>query len=79
VATGREVDEEDDLATAVDERLEQVATRLAEATSLVGADRLALSPQCGFATPVAGNAITPEAQRAKLALLVRAARDLLPA
>jgi len=28
---------------------------------------------------VAGNAITYQAQRAKLALLVRAARDLLPA
>jgi hypothetical protein len=28
---------------------------------------------------VAGNAITPEAQRAKLALLVRAAHDFLPA
>jgi len=46
---------------------------------VVGADRLALSPQCGFATSVAGNAITAEAQRAKLALLVRAARDFLPA
>jgi len=28
---------------------------------------------------VAGNAITPQAQRAKLALLVRAAHDFLPA
>jgi hypothetical protein len=39
----------------------------------------ALSPQCGFATSVAGNVITTEAQRAKLALLVRAARDFVPA
>ncbi len=46
---------------------------------MVDADRLALSPQCRFATSVAGNAITAEAQRAKLALLVRAARDYLPA
>ena len=61
------------------EPIEQVATRLAAAASLVGSDRLALSPQCGFATSVAGNAITPEVQRAKLALLVGAARDLLPA
>ena len=58
---------------------EQIKTRLREASSLVDAERLALSPQCGFATSVAGNAITPQAQRAKLALLVRAARDLLPA
>jgi 5-methyltetrahydropteroyltriglutamate--homocysteine methyltransferase len=61
------------------EPLEQIEARLREASSLVDLGRLALSPQCGFATSVAGNAITPEAQRAKLALLVRAARDLLPA
>jgi methionine synthase II (cobalamin-independent) len=61
------------------EPLEQIQARLLEASSLVDAERLALSPQCGFATSVAGNAITPEAQRAKLALLVRAARDFLPA
>jgi len=61
------------------EPLEQVQARLAEAGSFIDAERLALSPQCGFATSVAGNAITPEAQRAKLALLVRAAHDFLPA
>ena len=61
------------------EPLEQIKARLAEASSLIDAERLALSPQCGIATSVAGNAITPEAQRAKLALLVRAAHDFLPA
>ena len=61
------------------EPLDQIKARLGEARSLIDADRLALSPQCGFATSVAGNAITAEAQRAKLALLVRAARDFLPA
>jgi hypothetical protein len=45
---------------------------------MVGVDRLALSPQRGFGTWVPGMAITPEVQRGKLALLVRAARDLLP-
>ena len=60
------------------ETLEQIKSRLLEASSLVDAERLALSPQCGFATSVAGNAITPEAQRAKLSLLVRAAHDFLP-
>jgi 5-methyltetrahydropteroyltriglutamate--homocysteine methyltransferase len=59
------------------ESLEQIKARLGEARCVVDADRLALSPQCGFATSVAGNAITAEAQRAKLALLVRAARDFL--
>ena len=61
------------------EPLEQLKARILQASSVVDAERLALSPQCGFATSVAGNAITPEAQRAKLALLVRAARDFLPA
>jgi methionine synthase II (cobalamin-independent) len=61
------------------EPLDQIKARLALARSVVDADRLALSPQCGFATSVAGNAITAEAQRAKLALLVRAARDFLGA
>jgi methionine synthase II (cobalamin-independent) len=61
------------------ESLEQIEARLREASSLIDPGRLALSPQCGFATSVAGNAITPEAQRAKLALLVRAARAFLPA
>jgi 5-methyltetrahydropteroyltriglutamate--homocysteine methyltransferase len=61
------------------EPLEEVKARLNEASSLIDAERLALSPQCGFATSVAGNAITPQAQRAKLALLVRAAHDFLPA
>ena len=55
------------------ETLDQIAGRLRDAASLVGADRLALSPQCGFATLVAGNTIAPEAQHAKLAVLVHAA------
>ena len=61
------------------EPLDQIKARLSQARCVVDADRLALSPQCGFATSVAGNAITAKAQRAKLALLVRAARDFLPA
>jgi 5-methyltetrahydropteroyltriglutamate--homocysteine methyltransferase len=61
------------------EPIEQIQARLGEAISLIDAERLALSPQCGFATSVAGNAITLAAQCAKLALLIRAARDFLPA
>jgi 5-methyltetrahydropteroyltriglutamate--homocysteine methyltransferase len=61
------------------EPLEHIQARLREASGLIDAERLALSPQCGFATSVAGNAITSEAQWAKLALLVRAAHDFLPA
>jgi len=59
------------------ESAEELAARLQQAGNRIGSDRLAISPQCGFATSAAGNAITPEAQRAKLALLVRVAHDLL--
>ncbi len=59
------------------ERAEDLAARLAQARSLVGAERLAVSPQCGFATSVGGNPVTPAAQRDKLALLVRVAGDYL--
>lgn len=55
----------------------EIAARVRQAAAMVGADRLAVSPQCGFATSSAGNAITAEAQRAKLALLVRIAGELL--
>ena len=59
------------------ERAADVAARLRQAGSLVGTERLAVSPQCGFATSAGGNPITPQAQRDKLALLVRIAGDLL--
>ena len=55
----------------------EIADRVRQAAARIGTARLAVSPQCGFATSFAGNAITAEAQRAKLALLVRIARDLL--
>jgi 5-methyltetrahydropteroyltriglutamate--homocysteine methyltransferase len=56
---------------------EELAGRLRQASTKIEPERLAISPQCGFATSAAGNAITPQAQRAKLALLVRTAHDLL--
>lgn len=61
------------------ESLQEIEARLRSASSLIDPERIALSPQCGFATSVGGNAITPEAQRAKLALLARAAGEFLPA
>jgi 5-methyltetrahydropteroyltriglutamate--homocysteine methyltransferase len=51
--------------------------RLREAARYVGLERLAVGTQCGFATSVGGNAITPEAQREKLRLIVRLARRVL--
>src|SRR5262245_28848307 len=68
------------LVTTKTSRLEPealVAERVRQAAAIIGIERLAVSPQCGFATSAAGNATTPEAQRNKLALLARIARDSL--
>ena len=37
-------------------------------------ERLAVSPQCGFASTVAGNPVTQDTQKAKLALVQETAR-----
>jgi 5-methyltetrahydropteroyltriglutamate--homocysteine methyltransferase len=50
--------------------------RIDEATHLVPLDRLALSPQCGFASTEEGNAVTPEEQAAKLRLVAETAAEL---
>ena len=44
--------------------------RLRLAGEYVPAERLALSPQCGFSTSVVGNRISAEDQRSKLKLVV---------
>ncbi|HKA86105.1 MAG TPA: cobalamin-independent methionine synthase II family protein [Haliangiales bacterium] len=56
----------------------ELAARVAEAARLVARERLGLSPQCGFATSVRGNALTAEDQRAKLELVARAAAEIWP-
>src|SRR3974390_2425454 len=50
--------------------------RLDEATKFVALDRLAVSPQCGFASLDTGNPLTVEAQNRKLRLVVELARDI---
>lgn len=50
--------------------------RVEEATRYVDLDRLAVSPQCGFASVDTGNPITPAAQEAKLRLVVDLAREI---
>jgi 5-methyltetrahydropteroyltriglutamate--homocysteine methyltransferase len=52
--------------------------RVEEATQYVALDDLAISPQCGFASVVEGNIITPEDQWAKLGLVVETAREIWP-
>jgi 5-methyltetrahydropteroyltriglutamate--homocysteine methyltransferase len=50
--------------------------RLDDATKFVAVDRLAISPQCGFASVDTGNPVTPEAQRRKLELVCDLAREI---
>jgi 5-methyltetrahydropteroyltriglutamate--homocysteine methyltransferase len=49
--------------------------RLDDATKFVALDRLAVSPQCGFASVDTGNPITPDQQTRKLELVCDLARD----
>ncbi|HZV49618.1 MAG TPA: 5-methyltetrahydropteroyltriglutamate--homocysteine S-methyltransferase, partial [Candidatus Dormibacteraeota bacterium] len=50
--------------------------RVEEASRFVPLERLCLSPQCGFASTVEGNALTHEEQWAKLELVVETAREI---
>ena len=49
--------------------------RLDEASRYVSLERLAVSPQCGFASTEVGNPISPEMQEAKLRLVVELAQE----
>ena len=53
-----------------------LARRIREAAAFVPLERLALSPQCGFASTEEGNLVTPADQDAKLALVVETAREV---
>jgi 5-methyltetrahydropteroyltriglutamate--homocysteine methyltransferase len=53
-----------------------VIARIEEASRRVPLERLALSPQCGFASGEAGNPLTPEEQQAKLGRVVEVARQV---
>jgi 5-methyltetrahydropteroyltriglutamate--homocysteine methyltransferase len=48
------------------ETVAELAARIREASGFVPLERLALSPQCGFATSVVGNALSVEDEKAKL-------------
>jgi 5-methyltetrahydropteroyltriglutamate--homocysteine methyltransferase len=58
------------------ETVDELAGRIREAAAFVPLDRLALSPQCGFATSVVGNALTADDQRRKLETIVETARSV---
>ena len=55
---------------------EELKGRIEEASRYVPLERLALSPQCGFASTMEGNRITADDQRRKLELVGRVARSV---
>jgi 5-methyltetrahydropteroyltriglutamate--homocysteine methyltransferase len=54
----------------------ELKRRISEATRYIPLERLGISPQCGFASSILGNPISPETQRQKLALVVRVAQSI---
>jgi 5-methyltetrahydropteroyltriglutamate--homocysteine methyltransferase len=55
------------------EREDELLTRIDDAARHFPRDRLSISPQCGFASTLGGNPVTPEVQEKKLRLVGRVA------
>ncbi|HUZ72394.1 MAG TPA: 5-methyltetrahydropteroyltriglutamate--homocysteine S-methyltransferase [Stellaceae bacterium] len=55
---------------------DELKRRIAEAAKVVPLDRLALSPQCGFASTMEGNRVTVEDEKRKLRLVVETAMEV---
>jgi 5-methyltetrahydropteroyltriglutamate--homocysteine methyltransferase len=60
------------------ESVAELRQRIFAASRFIPLDRLAISPQCGFASSIMGNRITVENQRRKLELVVESARSVWP-
>ena len=58
------------------ESKEELKRRIEAAQEFVPLDRLALSPQCGFASAMEGNLLSPADQEAKLYLVAETAREV---
>lgn len=58
------------------ESKDELKRRIDAAGKYVPLERLALSPQCGFASTIAGNKLSADDQKRKLELVVEVARDV---
>ncbi len=58
------------------ETAEDITRRVKDAARYVSLDRLALSPQCGFASTHEGNRLSADDQRQKLELVARTAKEI---
>jgi 5-methyltetrahydropteroyltriglutamate--homocysteine methyltransferase len=62
--------------TAELETADSLRRRLAEASQFIDLDQVGLSPQCGFASTVAGNPLTEDDERRKLEQIVNVAEQV---
>jgi 5-methyltetrahydropteroyltriglutamate--homocysteine methyltransferase len=62
--------------TSAMENKDELKKRVEDATRYCDLDRLAVSPQCGFASVDTGNPISQEVQERKLRLVVELAKDI---
>lgn len=58
------------------ETVEELTRRIEDAARFVPLERLALSPQCGFATSIVGNSLSIEDERRKLSTIAATARSV---
>ena len=58
------------------EAAEDLKRRIDEAARHIDRERLSLSPQCGFASTVAGNRVAEEDEKAKLETIVQVAKEV---
>jgi 5-methyltetrahydropteroyltriglutamate--homocysteine methyltransferase len=57
---------------------DELVRKIEDASRFLDVDRLALSPQCGFASTYHGNEVTEDIQWRKLETLVAAAERIWP-
>ncbi len=58
------------------EARDELRKRIDEAAQIIPLERLALSPQCGFASTHEGNRLTPDEQQRKLELVAQVAKEV---
>ena len=58
------------------ETVDELKRRIEDASRFIDVDQLALSPQCGFASGIAGNMLTEDEQWAKLDVMLETARQV---
>jgi 5-methyltetrahydropteroyltriglutamate--homocysteine methyltransferase len=58
------------------ESKDELKQRIQQASQFIPLERLALSPQCGFASTIEGNLVTAADQQAKLRLVAETAKEV---